>query len=110
MANVYLRVSYQVAVHNMPEFERALLDDVLPLARELGIQVEGIWKTVVGKVGEYLELWVFQSMDEFDQKWNALMTHPRLQETFRITGPMVHDEQFTLLSSLLDVNRTTPER
>ncbi len=110
MASVYLRVTYQVAVHNMPEFERALLDVVLPLTRELEIQTEGIWKTTIGKVGEYLELWIFDSMEDFDQKWNALMTHPRLQETFRVTGPMVHDEQLTLLSSLLDLNRTTPER
>ena len=75
MAKVYLRVTYSVA---------------------------GIWKTTVGKVGEYLELWVFDSMDEFDRKWSALMNHPQLQETFRVTGPMVHDERFALLRSLFE--------
>jgi hypothetical protein len=100
MAKVILKVSYRVAAHRAADFERALLGEVLPLARELGIEPHGIWKTFVGNVGEYLELWRFGSIGEFERKWRQLLAHPQLQEVFARTGPMVREETFALMEPL----------
>ncbi|MGH9846294.1 MAG: NIPSNAP family protein, partial [Blastocatellia bacterium] len=56
---------------------------------------------VVGDAQEYLELWEFDSMAEFDEQWRKLAADPRLQEIFKITGPMVEDEKLTLFEPSL---------
>jgi hypothetical protein len=100
MAEVVLKVSYRVAAHQASDFERALLGEVVPLARELGIELLGVWKTLVGNVGEYLELWRFGSVEQFERKWRQLLSHPRLREVFARTGPVVRDETFALMEPL----------
>ncbi len=96
MAKVVLRVSYRVSLNHVADFETILVNQVLPLAEDLGIESKGIWKTLVGNVGEYLELWEFDSMAEFETKWKGLLAHPDLQRIFEITGPLVKDESFAL--------------
>jgi hypothetical protein len=81
----------------MKTFERILLKEVLPLAKTLRIQCNGVWRTLVGNVGEYLELWEFKTVEEYHRKWTALLRHPELQKVFEITGPIVEDEKFALL-------------
>ena len=96
MAKVVLKVSYRVPANHMAEFEKLLVNQVLPLAEDLGINLKGVWKTLVGNVGEFLELWEFDSMAEFETKWRELLGHPELQEIFELTGPVVRDESFAL--------------
>lgn len=97
MAKVVLKVSYRVPVNHMAEFEGLLVTQIFPLAEDLGINLKGAWKTLVGNVGEFLELWEFDSMAEFEAKWKELIGHPKLQKIFEITGPVVRDESFALL-------------
>ena len=96
MAKVVLKVSYRVPVNHMVEFEKILEAQVVPLAEDLGINLKGIWKALVGNVGEFLELWEFDSMAEFETKWRELLDHPELQKIFETTGPVVRDESFAL--------------
>ena len=96
MAKVVLKVSYRVPVNHMVEFEKILEAQVVPLAEDLGINLKGIWKALVGNVGEFLELWEFDSMAEFETKWRELLGHPELQKIFETTGPVVRDESFAL--------------
>lgn len=97
---ILLRVTYRVRAHRMADFERVFAESVMPLVRERKLTLLGIWRTVVGKAGEYMELWEFPSMAEFERQWPALLDDPRLREVFRTTGPMVDDEVFTLLQPL----------
>jgi len=87
-------------MHEAAAFEAALVGEVLPLAVELGLNPIGVWKSVVGKVGEYLELWQFESLAEFEDRWAALMNHPRFQQITQRTGPMVEEEQSSLFEPL----------
>lgn len=96
MAKVVLKVSYRVPVNHMVEFEKILEAQVVPLAEDLGINLKGIWKALVGNVGEFLELWEFDSMAEFETKWRELLDHLELQKIFETTGPVVRDESFAL--------------
>jgi len=96
VAKVVLKVSYRVPVNHMAEFEKILVNQVLPLAEDIGIDLKGVWKTLVGNAGEFLELWEFDSMAEFETKWKELLAHPELQKVFEITGPVVRDESFAL--------------
>jgi hypothetical protein len=96
MAKVVLRVSYRVPVHHIADFEKTLVDQVIPLAEELGITSKGTWKALVGNVGEFLELWEFDSMADFESKWKNLLGHPDLQKIFQSTGTIVRDESFAL--------------
>jgi hypothetical protein len=73
----------------------------MPLIREHGFRFWGIWRTIVGDAQEYLELWEFDSLAEFDQKWRHLMDDPRLKEIFVITGEMVENENLTLFEPSL---------
>lgn len=94
---ILLRVTYRLRAHHMAEFERIFEQDITPLIQSQGLRLQGIWRTLVGDVGEYMELWEFTSLEEFGEAWPRLLSHPRLQEIFQITGPMVEGEKFTLL-------------
>ena len=96
MAKLVLRVSYRVPVHRIADFEKTLVNQVIPLAEQLGITSKGTWKALVGNVGEFLELWEFDSMADFESKWKSLLGHPDLQRIFQSTGPIVRDESFAL--------------
>jgi hypothetical protein len=111
---VLLKVSYRLRAHHMAEFERIFAAQILPLINKHGLRFGGLWRTLVGEVGEYLELWEFASLSEFDELWRGLLNDPQLQEVFQITGPMVEGERFTLLepvpetASNLASNRLQP--
>ena len=46
-------------------------------------------------------MWEFDSLAEFDERWRALMSDPRLQEIFEVTGPMVEEERLTIYEPAL---------
>ena len=98
---ILLRISYRLRAHHMPEFEQIFEAQIIPLIREYGLNFQGIFRTVVGKVGEYMELWEFASMTEFDERWRTFLNDPRLLKIFETTGPMVEGERFTLLEPAL---------
>jgi hypothetical protein len=106
MPKTLFRITYRLRAHNIEEFEKILLHQIMPIVQELGIPQPAIWKGFVGDAGEFMELWEFESMSDFEQKWRNLMDHPRLREIFQITGPMVENEQFSLFEPL---ERVQPE-
>lgn len=110
MSEVILKVTYRVRADAIAEFEDALLNRVVPLASRLGIRLKGIWRTLVGPVGEYLELWEFQSVADYEEKWKTLMNHAEIQEIFRKTGSIVSDEVFSLVEPVWPSSQQPPER
>lgn len=93
---ILLKVSYRVRAHLIGEFEEAFRRQINPVIREHRLRLRGVWKTLVGNFGEFLELWEFDSISEFEQQWRSLMGDPRLLEAFQTTGPMVENEVFSL--------------
>lgn len=102
MSTIWLRVTYRVRTDQIAEFQKILLGEVLPLAEELEIRRPLVWKTLVGNAGEFLELWQFTGLQDYESKFRLLLDHPRLQEILRRTGPMVLDENFSLLDQLTE--------
>lgn len=102
---VLLRITYRVRAHNMLSYEQLFSSQVMPLIRALDFCFLGIWKTLVGEAGEYLELWEFESLAEFEKKWKQLMADPRLLQIFESTGPMVEDENLSLFEPLATEGR-----
>ncbi len=98
---VLLKVSYRVRAHHIVVYEEIFRGQVIPLIEELGFRFRGVWKTVVGDAGEYLELWEFDSMAQFETEWKKLMNDPRLLEIFQSTGPMVEGENLTLFEPVV---------
>jgi len=96
-----LKISYKLRAHHVAEYDRTFAERTLPLIREHGFRFWGIWRSVVGDAQEYLELWEFDSVAEFDEKWRKLASDPQLQEIFKVTGPMVEDERLTLFEPSL---------
>ena len=98
---VLLKISYRLRAHHVPLYERVFAERPLPLIREHGFRFWGIWRTIIGEATEYLELWEFDSVAEFDERWRRLMADPRLLEIFEVTGPMVEGERLSLLEPAL---------
>jgi NIPSNAP len=103
---VLLKVSYKLRAHNVAQYNRIFAERTLPLIREHGFRFQGIWRTIVGDAQEYLELWEFDSVADFDEKWRKLMADPRLQEIFEVTGPLVESENFSLFEPALPGDST----
>jgi hypothetical protein len=85
---ILLRVTYRLRAHHMPHFEQIFDAEIMPVVREHGLKFKGLWRTVVGEVGEYV-------------RWRALLADARLLKVFETTGPMVEGERFTLLEPIL---------
>lgn len=100
MENIVLKVTYVIEAHNEDEFEEILQDEVIPLAENLGIELGGLYKTVIGNAGEFVELWLFEGLSDYEKKWSLLVNHPSLKEIFKRTGPMVKHEKFQLLRQI----------
>lgn len=100
-SGLLLRVSYRVPSHHIHEYERIFWRQIMPLAQEKELHLLGIWKSLVGEVGEFLELWQFRSLAEFETKWPSLLEDSRFQELLRTTGPMVKEENFSLFEPAL---------
>jgi heme-degrading monooxygenase HmoA len=98
---ILLKISYKLRAHHIAEYERTFAERTLPIIREYGFRFLGIWRTIVGDAQEYLELWEFESLTEFDEKWRMLMADPRLQQIFEVTGPMVESENLSLFEPVL---------
>ena len=98
---ILLKISYKLRAHHVAEYDRLFAEHTLPLIREHGFRFWGVWRTLVGAAQEYLELWEFDSLAEFEEKWRTLVADPRLQEIFKTTGPMVEDEQLSLFEAAL---------
>jgi hypothetical protein len=98
---VLLKISYKLRAHQVAVYDRIFAERTLPLIREHGFSFWGIWRTIVGDAQEYLELWEFDSLADFDEQWRKLTSDPRLQEIFMLTGPMVEDEKLSLFEPSL---------
>ncbi len=101
-----LKVTYRIRAHQLAAFEQLFVDQILPLTELHELKLLGFWRTLVGNVGEYLELWEFPSVADFEQSWKRLMQDPELAKIFQRTGPMVEDEKFALLETV-DLKRGT---
>jgi hypothetical protein len=98
---VLLKISYKLRAHHVAEYEKTFAERTLPLIREHGFRFWGIWRSVVGDAQEYLELWEFDSIAEFDDAWRRLMADPRLKKIFEVTGPLVESENLSLFEPSL---------
>lgn len=93
---ILLKVSYRVRAHHIAPFERIFQEEIVPLIKEHQLDFRGIWKARVGNAGEFLELWEFEDLADFDRLWGALMGDERLAKIFERTGPMVEEENFSV--------------
>lgn len=103
---ILLKISYRLRAHHVADYDLTFATRTLPLIREHGFRFWGIWRTLVGDAQEYLELWEFDSLAEFDEKWRGLMNDPRLKGIFEVTGPMVEDERLTIFEPTLPGEQT----
>jgi NIPSNAP len=102
---ILLKISYKLRAHHVAQYDRTFAERTLPLIQEHGFRFWGVWRTIVGDAQEYLELWEFDSLAEFDEKWRGLMADPRLQEIFEVTGPMVECENLSLFEPAIGSER-----
>jgi heme-degrading monooxygenase HmoA len=98
---ILLKVTYRLRAHHVAVYERVFAERTLPLIRSHGLKFLGIWRSIVGDAQEYLELFEFESLAQFESQWRALGADSRLQEIFQVTGPMVEDEKFSLFDPVL---------
>ena len=97
---VYLHVTFRVDAHLIDQYNAVFSGRFIPVLKELGFQCVGIWTTLVGNAGEYTEIWEFADIAEYYRKWNGMLADPRVREILLITGPLVRDEVFKLMSPM----------
>jgi len=98
---VIFKVSYRVRLHHLAEFEEQFRTRLMPLIKQHDMRFRGLSRALVGNAGEYLELWEFQSVADFERSWKKFMADPRLLEILKTTGPMVEDENHTLFEPVI---------
>ncbi len=107
---ILLKISYKLHAHHVAQYDRTFAERTLPLIQEHGLRFWGIWRTIVGDAQEYLELWEFDSLSEFDEQWRKLMADSRLKEIFEVTGQMVECENLSLFEPALQITPSSPSR
>lgn len=94
---IYLHVTFTVDAHLVETYEAVYRNEFMPVLREHGFEAVGIWKTLVGRAGEFTEIWRFQDAADFEKRWTAMSADPRVAAIFRKTGPLVRNEEFKLM-------------
>src|SRR5262249_50103935 len=92
-ALIYLTVTFTIAAHQIEEYEKIYREEFLPTILAHGFRPVGIWKTVVGRAGEFLEMWEFQDAADFERRWKALADDPAVRNVLLKTGPLVANEE-----------------
>jgi hypothetical protein len=95
---IYLHVTFTVEAHQIARYERAFGEEFLPIIQEHGFEAVGIWKTLVGAAGEFTEIWRFDDLADYEKRWGALLSDPRVAAIFETTGPLVKNETFKLMA------------
>jgi hypothetical protein len=98
---VLLRITYKVRAHHVAEYEEIFRNRLMPLVLGYQLKFRGIWKSIIGHATEYLELWEFESVADYEIQWKKLISDPRLFSIFKTTGPMVDDEHFSIFEPML---------
>src|SRR6266511_2596686 len=88
---VYLHVSFTVDAHNLDLYEEIFRSEFAPVLAEHGFHAIGIWKTLVGPAGEYIEIWRFESAMDYETRWNLMSRDPRVKAILAKTGPLVRN-------------------
>lgn len=96
-----LRVTYQVRLHQLAEFEEIFRSRLMPLIGDHRLQFRGLSRALVGNAGEYMELWEFASAADFEDSWKRLMEDPRLADILSTTGPMVENQAYALFEPVV---------
>ena len=94
---IFLAVTFAVPAHQIETYERIFRDEFLPLLGRHGFRSVGIWKTLVGRAGEYLEIWEFDDAADYERRWSALASDEAVKEILSRTGSLVQNEEFRLL-------------
>jgi hypothetical protein len=97
---VYLHATFHLEAQDIARFESFYAQTFWPVLRDHGFEPVGIFKTLVGRAGEFTEIWKFENLDDYGRKWKALNGDPRVQKIFETTGPMVQGERFKLMESV----------
>jgi len=97
---VYLQVTFHLEAQDVARFETFYAERFLPVIQEHGFEAVGIFKTLVGPAGEFIEMWKFRDLADYERKWKSLLEDSRVQEIFETTGPMVKGETFKLMESV----------
>jgi len=96
---LYLHVTFIVAADAIEEYETIFRDEFLPRILAHGIRPVGIWKTMVGRAGEFIELWEFDDAAEYERRWKALGADEAVRRIMKRTGPLVTNEELRLLEA-----------
>jgi hypothetical protein len=100
---VYLHVTFTVDAHQIESYETTFRDEFMPLLDEHGFEAIGIWKTLIGRAGEYIEIWSFADAADYERKWMAMSSDPRVVAVLQKTGPLVRNEEFKLLRAAYEL-------
>jgi antibiotic biosynthesis monooxygenase (ABM) superfamily enzyme len=94
---VHLHVTFTVRAHHCSRYEELFRTLFLPILARHGFRSLGIWRTMVGDAGRYVEIWEFDSVEDYADKWRAMSRDPETASVLQQTGPLVENETFSLL-------------
>ncbi len=73
---------YHVLNGKMREYSQHFAEFV-PVWKKLGINLIGVWQTVIGENDEFTYLLAFDDMADRDKKWKAVAADPDTQAYFQ---------------------------
>ena len=88
---IYFQATLDVLPHRLGEFSEFVGKELVPCVGQYGMKLVGGWVNTVGKMNEVIDLWCFESLEQFgkgmaemvrDREWR------RLDATLRTMAPV----------------------
>lgn len=75
---IYELRTYHVLPGKMNEYRQVFGEFVMPVFKKLGINVIGVWQTVIGESDEFTYMLAFDDLAQRDDKFQALAAEPAM--------------------------------
>ena len=94
---IYFEATIKVAPGKMNEFMEVLSKEYVPASQKLGRKLVGQWRTLVGTLGEVINLWAFDDLAHMQRFQEAQQKDEEILKIGKRLVPLIAHETTKLL-------------
>ncbi|MDX2085349.1 MAG: NIPSNAP family protein [Candidatus Melainabacteria bacterium] len=79
----------QILLSKRSEFFRLHSEMLLPMMKEVGIRPLALLITEIGHYGKFLDIYIYSSLADYEQKTNQLLQDPRMAPYYAAVGQCI---------------------
>lgn len=88
---------YTIALRKMPEFIDVFNRLAMPVLLETLGNPLGFWTSFVGQQNQFIHLWAYQDLADYERRCKARDTHPEFAAYLQASGHLIVSQETSLI-------------